>query len=243
MGERGRYQDHARAAGELEKLCASNGVANAQGVDHLSWLLAQKNAVAYQQRRFDDKAVVIAVDKAERFSAWAYNYFKEISVAYKPVLSSEQQESRAKNTVAEFLFRQLIVPKVFLDANWPDRRSQVDIIAVDRSGAGDVHVVEVKVGKQVLLAAFDQVVASLMQIPAHFKYLALFDNRNYQPDVRFLYAPDGVGRIGVIQVAENVTGDMSADFLVRPERFRFEASFKMVDKFTASHPAYIEIRP
>ena len=31
----------------------------------------------------------------------------------RAVLSPEQQEARAKNAVADFLFRQLIVPKVF----------------------------------------------------------------------------------------------------------------------------------
>ena len=77
-GKRGKYQDHARAASELGKICASHGVSNMQGIDHLSWLLGQKNTVAYEDRRFDDKSVRLAIDKAERFNAWAYNYFKEI---------------------------------------------------------------------------------------------------------------------------------------------------------------------
>jgi hypothetical protein len=158
------------------------------------------------------------------------------------VLSLEQQESRVKGAVAEFLFRQLIVPKVFVDAPWPDAHNRVDVLAVDRSGAGEVHVVEVKVGTQAL-ARIGEVVASLMQVPAHFKYLALFDNRNYQPEIRGLYAPDGMGRVAVIQMSENGRGDMFAQFRVRPERFRFDASFKQVDRFVASHPAYIEVRP
>jgi hypothetical protein len=77
-GKRGKYQDHAQAADELEKLCASNGVLNTQGVSHLRWLLARKNDIAYGRRRIDDSSLGLAVDRAERFSAWAYNCFKEI---------------------------------------------------------------------------------------------------------------------------------------------------------------------
>ena len=161
---------------------------------------------------------------------------------YKPILSIHQQEARTKNAVADFLFRQLIVPKVFVDAHWPNGHSRVDVLAVDRSGAGEVHVVEVKLGTQALTVAAG-VVSSLMQIPAHFRYLAMFENNNYLPDESSLYAHDGMGRIGVIQVDEDDAGDLAAEIRVRPERFRFDASFKLVDKFTASHPAYIEIRP
>jgi hypothetical protein len=77
-GKRGKYQDHARAARELSKLCASNNVSNTQGVNHLAWLLSQKNAVAYEAARFDDDSIRQAANRADRFNAWAYNYFKEI---------------------------------------------------------------------------------------------------------------------------------------------------------------------
>jgi hypothetical protein len=154
----------------------------------------------------------------------------------------QQQESRTKNAVADFLFHELIVPKVFVDARWPNERSRVDVLAVDRSGAGEVHVVEVKVGAQALAAA-GAVVADLMQIPAHFKYLAILESNNYLSDESSLYAHDGMGRVGVIHVQEDDAGDLAAELRIRPERFRFDASFKLVDKFTASHPAYIEIRP
>lgn len=77
-GKRGKYQDHARAAQELSQLCTSNNVSNTQGVNHLAWLLSQKNAVAYDASRFDDDSIRQAVNKADRFNAWAYNYFKEI---------------------------------------------------------------------------------------------------------------------------------------------------------------------
>jgi hypothetical protein len=117
-------------------------------------------------------------------------------------------------------------------------------MAVDRSGTGEVHVVEVKFGTAALAPPnLEKVIAILMRVPAHFKYLALFENQNYRPAGRILYAPDGMGRIGVILVKENVVGDLFCEFYVRPERFRFEATYKLVDKFTAAQPADIEVRP
>ncbi|MGB8580835.1 MAG: hypothetical protein WCD47_08435 [Candidatus Sulfotelmatobacter sp.] len=142
--------------------------------------------------------------------------------------------------MAQFLFRELIVPKIFFEAQWPSRRSRVDVLAVDRAGAGEVHIVEVKVGGSDLGDA----VRRIAGVPAHFKYLALFGNPSFYPSDKSLYAPDGMGRVGVIQVRENRADELRAEFIVRPERFRLDSSyFKQVDKFTATRPADMEIRP
>jgi hypothetical protein len=77
-GKKEKYQDHAQAAQKLTKLCGSHKILNKQGIEHFRWLLAQKNTVAYQERRFDDASVRLAVDKAGKFSAWAYEIFKEV---------------------------------------------------------------------------------------------------------------------------------------------------------------------
>jgi hypothetical protein len=170
-------------------------------------------------------------------------------VAYKVVLSTEKQEAMAKNAVGDFLFRRLIVPKVFFDANWPNRSSRVDVLAVDRSGSGEIHVVEVKrAGSKSLKdlkADIENAVTHLMQVKAHFKYLALFDNsKNVYPNLEMLDAPDGFGRIGVIQVKEDHEGNLSSEITVRPVRFKLDSSiFKMIDRFTASRPANLEVRP
>ncbi|MGA2391231.1 MAG: hypothetical protein ABSF97_19890 [Candidatus Sulfotelmatobacter sp.] len=158
----------------------------------------------------------------------------------RSVLSEAQQHSRVKNAVAHFLFGALIVPKIFFDAEWPSRKSGVDILAVDRAGAGEIHIVEVKLGSSDL----PNCVRSIARIPAHFKYLALFGNGSYHPSDRSLYAPDGMGRVGVIQVRENRADELRAEFVVRPERFRLDSSyFKQIDKFTSARPADMEIRP
>lgn len=160
----------------------------------------------------------------------------------RQLLSLEQRESRAKNAVAGFLFRHLIVPKVFFDAHWPGRGNRIDVLALDRSGSGDIHVAEIKAVSGAL--AISRTVAALKKIPAHFKYLALFDNGNYRPDERLLYAQDGLGRIGILRVKEDDLGNLSAEFAVRPERFRVDPTyFKLVDKFTAGRSADMEIRP
>ena len=158
----------------------------------------------------------------------------------RQALSEEQQHSRAKNAVARFLFGALIVPKIFFDAHWPSRKNRVDVMAVDRAGAGEIHIAEVKIGSSDLAGA----VRRIAGIPAHFKYLVLFGNGSYHPSVSSLYAPDGMGRVGVIRVQENRADELHAEFIVRPERFRLDSSyFKQIDKFTAARPADMEIRP
>jgi hypothetical protein len=77
-GKRGKYQDHSQAADELRRLCATNRVSNTKGVNHLAWLLGKKSLAAYERDRFDNESVRIAVEKAERFNAWAYNQFKGV---------------------------------------------------------------------------------------------------------------------------------------------------------------------
>ena len=77
-GKRGKYQNHLQAATELSALYASHRVSDKRGIGHLKWLLGQKSIVAYERNRLDDKTVWLAVDKAQKFSAWAYNCFEEI---------------------------------------------------------------------------------------------------------------------------------------------------------------------
>jgi hypothetical protein len=157
---------------------------------------------------------------------------------HRDTLSIEQKEHRAQMAVAEFLFRELLVPKVYLEAEWPKRGQRVDVMAIDRSGAGDLHVVEVHVGTGGSQQSWER----LMQVPAHYKYIALFENRNHWPAGQ-LFEPHGMGRIGIIQVSEEGS-ELRAALRVRPERFRLTSEiFKQVDRFTASHPPHIEVRP
>jgi hypothetical protein len=239
-GKRKTYQDHTMAARELEKVCQAGSLtkralttSNGFWDGRMPWLMnigdLTINPSAWLWTRRRNSALGLTLISRRFF------------VAYKPVLSPEQEHGRAQNAVADLLSRQLIVPKVFFEAHWPSRRSRVDVLAVDRSGSGEIHVAEVKRGRD--LRAED-LIERLMEIPAHFKYVALFDNpKNHRPHSHMLYSSDGIGRIGIIEVREEPLGNLNARISVQPERFKLDSSvYKMVDRFTANYPANMEVR-
>ena len=159
---------------------------------------------------------------------------------FKIKLSDAQLSASGKDAVASWLARRLIVPKVFFDASWPSRRAQVDVLAVDRAGAGDIWVAEVKVGIGAALDAISQ----LMQLPAHYKFIAIARSpAPLQLDPQALYSPSGMGRVGILLVEENPDNRVVVVESVPAERFRVEpAAIKQIDRFTATHQADIELR-
>jgi hypothetical protein len=158
-------------------------------------------------------------------------------------------EGRGKNAVAQLFSQKLIVPKIFFDARWPSRATQVDVLAVDRSGAGDVHAVEIKVSKYQLATT----IRNLIRLPAQYKYLAYFSGSDEQetlfdpesePDGR-LYAPDGLGRIGTICLyQEEPTDALVAKVVIEPERFQVPPNlYEEIDRYVDKHTPDIAIRP
>ncbi|MGA9210356.1 MAG: hypothetical protein WB347_21355 [Terriglobales bacterium] len=161
-------------------------------------------------------------------------------MAYRRVLTPEQQEARGINAVAELLSHRLIVPKIFLKPPWPQSRNRVDLLAVDRAGTGEIHIAEVKSG----IAEASQSLERVKAMPAHYKYIAVIGDRRYRPTDEALYAADGFGRVGLIRIIEDNAGNLHAELVVAPERFRADpAVFKTIDRFTSKHRADIEIRP
>lgn len=77
-GRASKHEDHLRAADGLEKLCNTHRIRDQKGVGHFRWLLARKTDIAYGARRLDPQFVGSAKDKAEKFSAWAYNNFEGV---------------------------------------------------------------------------------------------------------------------------------------------------------------------
>jgi hypothetical protein len=165
-------------------------------------------------------------------------------------LAAKIIEGRGKNAVAQLFTKNLIVPKIFFEARWPNRTTVVDVLAIDRSGAGDLHAVEiVPVASQI-----ESSLAMLSRVPAHFKYLAYFSlsdedealrifDSSREPD-ESLYAADGLGRIGTICLYQGEPGDaLMAEIQVEPERFRVPAGlYGDIDKYVQKHPADIAIR-
>jgi hypothetical protein len=157
-------------------------------------------------------------------------------------------EGRGKNAVAKLLSEKLIVPKIYFDARWPSRTMSVDVLAVDRSGAGEIHVVEILVNQQQLVTT----IRNLIRVPAQYKYLAYFHrgenertlfDPEAEPDQR-LYARDGLGRIGTICLYEEAPGEaLSGDIEIEPERFRVPADLNQeIDRYLDKHPPDIAIR-
>lgn len=149
-----------------------------------------------------------------------------------PKLTLRQREGRAVNAVAELLRRTLSVPNIYLEP--PSGLIAADVLAVDRAGAGDLHAVEIKLFEKNsilgprtrLLEIIKSVYLRLMSMPAHFRYLAV--PSSYLGILRGdfsrlgLYAEDGIGRIGIIAIAENGADSPTAEMVLSPERFRID---------------------
>src|SRR5260370_13342482 len=83
-GERSKAEDHSAAARELERVCGELKIEKTPGVRHFSFLLRRKSDIAYGDQRIDDNDVKSAIDKAERFTNWAYTHFKEVLGRIRP---------------------------------------------------------------------------------------------------------------------------------------------------------------
>ena len=83
-GERSKAEDHSAAARELERVCGELKIQKTPGVRHFSFLLRRKSDIAYGDQRIDDNDVKSAIDRAERFTNWAYTHFKEVLGGRRP---------------------------------------------------------------------------------------------------------------------------------------------------------------
>lgn len=126
-------------------------------------------------------------------------------------------EARAKEPVARALIRKLIVPRIYFSAAWPDGDHDVDVVAINRAGAGDVHVVEVK---RKLSTGTLTAVRRLMAVPAHYRWIAF--ERSARGGSRLPQLPEpktGAGRIGLIEIVTMADGSLGANVVREAERF------------------------
>jgi len=146
---------------------------------------------------------------------------------------TQRLEQRARDAVAECLIRRLTIPNIYFDVRWPRGAKEVDILAVDRAGSGDVHVIDVN---HHLSAAVDSV-PELLSVPSQFKWTAFYvDTLTAEAEKTLkdrLYAFKGMGRVGVITIARTGADDLGANVSVKAERF--PGNFhREVTEFTAS---------
>jgi hypothetical protein len=164
---------------------------------------------------------------------------------------------RAKNAVQSFFIRRLLVPKVYFDANWDGWN--LDVLAIDRAGVGDVHGVRLVSWKpsqtdnhgysMFLERAVLDVIQNFSGFPGHFRYLTIVctehNKQRWIPSPAIVdqaLAPDGVGRVGIlyVNVAEE---DAEVEILVKPERFRSSQQIvELADRYVAEHTANWEVR-
>ncbi len=168
----------------------------------------------------------------------------------------QQDLGRAKNAVQNYLIRKLLVPKIYLDADWNGTR--LDLIAIDRAGVGDVHVVRlvppqgrfIEDGAMVMIAGivFDAV-KELRSIRSQYRYVAVVsddpETRRYEvtePILQGALAEDGVGRVGVLYV-DLTEDEPTVQVILKPERFRSSPEMvELADRFVAEHTANWEVR-
>ena len=155
---------------------------------------------------------------------------------------------RSKDAIARLMVEMLQVPTIYFDAKWPSSRAEVDILAIDRAGVGDVHIIEVKKTLDESLRCG----ATLMRTPAQFRWVAFYEPDWFKklPQIHRkaekapLFAAERMGRLGVIVVYDEQDrfGDrLHASVVIRAERFA-GSNYDEADKFVQSHKPDIMFR-
>jgi hypothetical protein len=177
---------------------------------------------------------------------------------------------RAKNAVLEFLENRLIVPKIYLDADWGGQK--VDVLAIERDGVGDVHAVlifqcrydegNLKLDTAHYAQAIDHLLNQLSLIQANYKYIgvigsfylypALEPHMTLKQKTRYLFpedseiltksfSPDGLGRVGFLAIEHSDKDEPEVRLDLKPERFRAKIA-KLANEYVQQHEADWEIR-
>jgi hypothetical protein len=151
-------------------------------------------------------------------------------------------ELRAQNAVATCLIRQLMIPRIYLEADWPGfADGRIDVLALDRDGTGDAHIVEIKTNAADALA----LVPTLMRAQAPYRWIAFLQGTEDPAaeallvSQEILFPPDTPGRIGVIEVVKMAGNDLGANVRIKAERFP-TPTYDIAAEFAGSHKANIQ---
>ncbi len=152
-------------------------------------------------------------------------------------------ELRAKEPVAQCLLRRLVVPRIYFETEWPGMPGHtVDVLALDRDGKGDAHLVDIRKSAADAL----KFVPTLLQAKAPFRWIAFYrDDEDAQSTQALksqesLFAPDTSGRVGVIEIVRMENNDLGANVRIKAERFP-TPTYKIAAEFAAAHEADIQI--
>jgi hypothetical protein len=164
----------------------------------------------------------------------------------------QQDLGRAKNALQDYLIHKLLIPKVYLDADW--NGAPVDILAIDRAGVGDVHAVRMipdhYVGENIIWKVL-HCVREFQSFSSHYRYVAVVcspPNPRKPHEVveedasRESFAEDGVGRVGILYV-DLTEDDPKIQVILKAERFRSSKEIvELADHYVAEHTANWEVR-
>ena len=141
-------------------------------------------------------------------------------------LSPQQRQGRALNEVASLLRRTLRVPNIYLKVGWPKLdRKKLDLMAVDRAGSGDVHVVFIHPDPSAVVSP--ATLSAIKKMPAHFMYIAtLSPTLEIDPCHASYFSRDGIGRVGIIDIQEQEDSSLIAKVIQPPERFLMSKEVK-----------------
>jgi len=146
---------------------------------------------------------------------------------------------------------------MYLDAKWQGK--DVDLLAIDRDGSGDVHVVlaylrplfeEELPDTSADREKLEEMIERLSHINAQYKYIlgvsssSAWKSLGDYPVKEFsekTFSPNGLGRIGIALAAPDQGGAMHVDLTIFPERFRAYVG-PSADEFIKQHPADWEVR-
>ncbi len=149
-------------------------------------------------------------------------------------------ELRARDAVATCLIRRLTVPRIYFEAEWPLAATRVDLLAIDRDGVGDAHLVEIRRVAADALAAAE----GLQKASAPFRWIAFLRGTEDEASglaligERGLIVPGSSGRIGIIEIVE-AGSDLGANIRLAAERFS-DAVYDVATQFSGSHKANIQ---
>jgi hypothetical protein len=154
----------------------------------------------------------------------------------------DQLELRGLDPVGRCLIRRLTVPRIYYDADWPGLADgKVDLLAIDRDGVGDAHLVEIRRSAVAALACAPR----LLTARAPYRWIAFLrgtedaDSEQALISQAPLYQTGVAGRIGVIEIVEMAGAELGANVRLAAERFPTPA-YDIATAYSSSHEAQIQ---